>query len=75
MNTLAKGNKLEDKLYAYLADQLSRDQLVFGVHPANLCEIHKKKKYYCFIHLVFFLEFIFICLVKSPILRIPGAFL
>lgn len=47
MNTPETGNKLEDQLYDYLRDQIDRDEQVFDVYPANLCEIHKKKKYYC----------------------------
>jgi Zn-dependent peptidase ImmA (M78 family) len=47
MNTTEKGNKLEDQLYDYLHGQLARGKHVFDVYPANLCEVHKKKKYYC----------------------------
>lgn len=47
MSTIEKGNKLEDQLYAYLQDQLERGDLVFGAHPPELCEVHKKKKYLC----------------------------
>lgn len=47
MNTTDKGNKLEDQLYDYLHGQLVRGKHVFDVYPANLCEVHKKKKYYC----------------------------
>lgn len=47
MSTTKKGNKLEDRLYDYLLDQLNRDELVFDAHPAGHCEVHKKKKYYC----------------------------
>ncbi len=47
MNTTEIGNRLEDQLYDYLHDQLDRGELVFDVYPANLCELHKKKKYYC----------------------------
>jgi len=47
MSTIEKGNKLEDQLYAYLQDQLERGDLVFGAHPPTLCEVHKKKKYFC----------------------------
>lgn len=47
MNTTEKGNKLEDQLYDYLHGQLVRGKHVFDVYPATLCEVHKKKKYYC----------------------------
>lgn len=47
MNTTAKGNKLEDQLYDYLYAQVVRGDHVFDVYPASLCEVHKKKKYYC----------------------------
>jgi Zn-dependent peptidase ImmA (M78 family) len=47
MNTTEKGNKLEDQIYDYLHGQVVRDEHVFDVYPASLCEIHKKKKYYC----------------------------
>lgn len=47
MSTTEKGNKLEDRLYGYLQDQLDRGELVFGAHPATLCELHKKKEYFC----------------------------
>ncbi|MBL1436691.1 MAG: ImmA/IrrE family metallo-endopeptidase [Rhodobacteraceae bacterium] len=47
MNTVEKGNKLEDDFYNYLRDQQKRGLLVYGVHSPKLCTIHKKKKYYC----------------------------
>ncbi|WP_299660269.1 ImmA/IrrE family metallo-endopeptidase [uncultured Ruegeria sp.] len=47
MSTTEKGNRLEDNLYDYLLDQINRDELVFDAHPPSLCEVHKKKKYYC----------------------------
>lgn len=47
MNTTEIGNRLEDQLYNYLHDQLVHNGLVFDLYPANLCELHKKKKYYC----------------------------
>lgn len=47
MNTTDKGNQLEDKLYSYLLDQLDRDERVFDVYPSELCQVYKKKKYYC----------------------------
>jgi Zn-dependent peptidase ImmA (M78 family) len=47
MSTIEKGDKLEDQLYEYLLDQLVHGELVYGAHPAHLCELHKKKKYYC----------------------------
>lgn len=47
MNATEKGNQLEDKLHSYLLDQLGRNERVFDIYPAELCKIHKKKKYYC----------------------------
>lgn len=47
VNTKAKGDSLEDKFYEYLLSQKRQGELVFGLYPAHLCEIHKKKKYYC----------------------------
>ncbi|WP_199537848.1 restriction endonuclease [Phaeobacter inhibens] len=47
MSTIEKGNKLEDQLFGYLQDQLDREELVFDAYPAALCEVHKKKKYFC----------------------------
>lgn len=47
MSTIEKGNKLEDQLHDYLQDQVDRNQLVFDAHPAALCQVHKKKKYFC----------------------------
>lgn len=41
------GSKLEDKFYDYLRDQQKRGSLVYDGYPSQLCEIHKKKKYYC----------------------------
>ena len=46
MNTVDKGNKLEDLLYDYLVGQKERNELVYDVHNPDLCEIFKKKKYY-----------------------------
>lgn len=47
MSTTQKGNKLEDYLYQYLREQLDLGDLVFGAHPATLCELYKKKGYFC----------------------------
>lgn len=47
MTTTEKGNKLEDELFDYLLDQINRDKLVFDAHPAGLCKVYRKKKYYC----------------------------
>ncbi len=47
VNTVEKGNKLEDKLHTYLCEQQSRENFVYGLYPPNLCEIYKKKKYPC----------------------------
>ena len=47
MNTVKKGDELEEKFYQYLLDQKNRGHLVCGIHPAHLCKIYKQKKYYC----------------------------
>ncbi len=47
VNTLKKGNKLEDSFYDYLLAQKNRGDLVYGAYPPELCQIFKKKKYYC----------------------------
>lgn len=47
MNTIEKGNKLEDWLYDYLLDQRDRGEPVFDVYSPDLCKLYKKKKYYC----------------------------
>lgn len=47
MNATEKGNRLEDKLYDYLRDQIDRRSLVYDVYPPELCSLHKKKSYYC----------------------------
>lgn len=47
VNTVAKGNKLEDDLYDYLLDQQHRGELAFGTFQPENCKIYKKKKYYC----------------------------
>jgi Zn-dependent peptidase ImmA (M78 family) len=47
MSTVEKGDKLEDQLHDYLLEQQRHGELVFGAHPAALCEVHKKKKYFC----------------------------
>lgn len=47
MNTIERGNKLEDAFYQYLLDQQRRGDLVYGVHTPTNCKIYKKKKYYC----------------------------
>lgn len=47
MNTVKKGNKLEDMFCSFLCAQQDRGELVYGALPAHLCKIYKKKKYYC----------------------------
>jgi Zn-dependent peptidase ImmA (M78 family) len=47
MNTTDKGNKLEDKLYDFLLDQLNHNELVYDAYPASHCKVLKKQKYYC----------------------------
>ena len=46
MNTVEKGDRLEDQLYEFLLDQFRQDDLVFDVYPSALCEVYKKK-YFC----------------------------
>ncbi len=46
LNSISKGNELEDQLYKYLLDQQEEGGLVFDTHPADLCKIFKKKKYF-----------------------------
>lgn len=46
MSSVSKGNTLEDAFYEYLINQQIKGDLVFGAHPPQLCQIHKKKKYY-----------------------------
>lgn len=43
MNTTAKGNKLEDKIFSYLNNELNNDRLCF---KKSCCKIFKKKGYY-----------------------------
>lgn len=47
IDTTEKGNKLEDRLYEYLLDQQSHDNLVYDAYPASHCTVLKKQKYYC----------------------------
>lgn len=47
MNTKETGDALEDYFYRYLMDQKQKNSLVYDVYPSELCEIHRKKKYYC----------------------------
>ncbi len=47
MNSTEKGDNLEDSLYRYLLEQLDQDENIYGIYSAKLCEIHKKKRYYC----------------------------
>ena len=47
MSTNQKGDKLEDQLYDYLQNQQRRGSLIYDLYPSQLCEIHRKKKYYC----------------------------
>ena len=37
----------EDALLRYLEDQKAQGQLVYGVYSPKLCQIYKKKKYFC----------------------------
>lgn len=45
MNTINKGDELEDKFYCYLLDQQNHGQLVFDIYPPECCKIFKQKKY------------------------------
>jgi Zn-dependent peptidase ImmA (M78 family) len=47
VNSILKGNKLEDAFHQYLVAQKERGDLVFDAYPAEQCEIHKKKRYFC----------------------------
>lgn len=47
MNTVEKGDSLEQQLYEFLLEQKRRDDWVYQVYPAKLCKISKKKKYHC----------------------------
>jgi len=46
MNTIEKGNKLEDEFYNYLCDQQNRGDFIYGAHAPQRCKIYKKKKYF-----------------------------
>lgn len=43
MSTTEKGNRLEDDLYEYLLKQYKELDLIYGVYPASLCKVHRKK--------------------------------
>lgn len=47
MSSVEKGNQLEDAFHSFLCEQLDRGDLVYGVHAAQTCTIHKRKDYYC----------------------------
>lgn len=47
MNTVAKGDNLENAFHQYLLDQQDSGQPVFGMFSPETCKIYKKKKYYC----------------------------
>lgn len=47
MNTVEKGDRLEDDFFDYLRSQQEGGELVFGTYSPELCEIFKKKNYYC----------------------------
>jgi Zn-dependent peptidase ImmA (M78 family) len=47
MNTVEKGDKLEDEFFDYLEEQRRSGQLVYGAYPPELIKISKKKTYYC----------------------------
>lgn len=47
MDTTEKGDRLENRFYQFLLDQKNRKELVYGIFQPELCNIYKKKKYYC----------------------------
>jgi len=47
VSSVEKGNQLEDAFHSFLCEQLDRGDLVYGVHAAQTCTIHKRKDYYC----------------------------
>lgn len=47
MDTVAKGNELEADFFEFLKGQQDRGELVYGVHENSLCELFRKKKYFC----------------------------
>jgi Zn-dependent peptidase ImmA (M78 family) len=47
ISTTEKGKQLEDQLYNYLRDQIDRNELVYGIYPANQCKVFKNRKYHC----------------------------
>jgi Zn-dependent peptidase ImmA (M78 family) len=47
LNSVKKGDLLEDKFYEYLLDQQRRGELVYDVESPETCKIFKKKKYFC----------------------------
>jgi Zn-dependent peptidase ImmA (M78 family) len=47
MDTKQKGDDLEIPFYEYLLEQKEKEPLVFGIYPASLCKIFRKKRYYC----------------------------
>jgi hypothetical protein len=47
INTVAKGNHLEESFYAYLKQQQNENRLLYGIYPSDQCRLLRKKKYYC----------------------------
>lgn len=47
LSTVQKGDALEDAFYEYLVAQKKSGKLVDGIYKPELCEIYKKKRYYC----------------------------
>lgn len=41
-SSVAKGNILEDKFYAYLENELSNDRSILGNYNAKHCRLYKK---------------------------------
>jgi len=47
ISAVRKGDSLEDAFYAYLVEQKKSGKLIDGLYSPDLCEIYKKKSYYC----------------------------
>jgi hypothetical protein len=47
LNTVEKGNHLEESFYAYLKQQQNENHLLYGIYPSDQCKLLRKKKYYC----------------------------
>jgi Zn-dependent peptidase ImmA (M78 family) len=47
LTSVQKGDDLESSFYGYLSKQINEDHLVYGIYPAKLCKLYRKKKYPC----------------------------